>query len=409
MEEDQDQESRHVCKFCSKSFPCGRSLGGHMRSHNAETEGKFHCVVKQNGDTAYDLRENRKKTWRVSDSIDDKMCKECGKGFLSWKALFGHMKCHSDKERASVYNSDQDSWATSLIDTQSDNEDPNRRRRKTTRSNRTTTSTSSSLTFEQEQEEVAVSLMMLSRDMTPWGFQEMGSQKKPKRSELSASDQIPRTGFMKNKAKKLDSQSPMEYDDDSEEEDEERGKKNYKFNSHKKGKFQCTTCNKIFHSYQALGGHRASHKKITRTCLANSTSRDEESSENSIETDMLEHEQQGSRFDHDHGHQEAESKKRKGHECPICLKIFASGQALGGHKRSHLSGGSENTKDQNQRVREIRDFIDLNLPPDAASAEEESNNGGNGNNNSHSDQSYRSPWWVRGSHKQEPLLGLMSN
>ncbi|MCD7455093.1 hypothetical protein HAX54_026996 [Datura stramonium] len=25
-------------------------------------------------------------------------------------------------------------------------------------------------------------------------------------------------------------------------------------------KFECTTCNKSFHSYQALGGHRASHK-----------------------------------------------------------------------------------------------------------------------------------------------------
>ncbi|BAT79671.1 hypothetical protein VIGAN_02259000 [Vigna angularis var. angularis] len=39
---EEDQEVKHSCKFCSKSFPCGRSLGGHMRSHvtnvSSETE-----------------------------------------------------------------------------------------------------------------------------------------------------------------------------------------------------------------------------------------------------------------------------------------------------------------------------------------------------------------------------------
>nr|XP_016476308.1 PREDICTED: uncharacterized protein LOC107797907 [Nicotiana tabacum] len=37
------------------------------------------------------------------------------------------------------------------------------------------------------------------------------------------------------------------------------------FDSEKKIKFECTTCNKSFHSYQALGGHRASHKR-TKDC-----------------------------------------------------------------------------------------------------------------------------------------------
>ncbi|KAA8526803.1 hypothetical protein F0562_008968 [Nyssa sinensis] len=46
----------------------------------------------------------------------------------------------------------------------------------------------------------------------------------------------------------------------------------------KKNIFECTTCNKTFHSCQALGGHRASHKKI-KGCSASKI----DSSENSTE------------------------------------------------------------------------------------------------------------------------------
>ncbi|WVZ22744.1 hypothetical protein V8G54_001288, partial [Vigna mungo] len=57
------------------------------------------------------------------------------------------------------------------------------------------------------------------------------------------------------------------------------------------------------------------------------------------------------------------SKKSKDHECPICYKIFRSGQALGGHKRSHFIGGSEeNTLVIKQAAPVVPCLIDLNLP-----------------------------------------------
>ncbi|KAJ4743825.1 Zinc finger family protein [Rhynchospora pubera] len=62
--------------------------------------------------------------------------------------------------------------------------------------------------------------------------------------------------------------------------------------------FECKTCNKQFSSFQALGGHRASHKKPR---LAG----------------------------------EDGSTKPRMHECPICGLEFAIGQALGGHMRRH--------------------------------------------------------------------------
>uniref|UniRef100_A0A5K1BWR2 C2H2-type domain-containing protein n=2 Tax=Nymphaea colorata TaxID=210225 RepID=A0A5K1BWR2_9MAGN len=73
--------------------------------------------------------------------------------------------------------------------------------------------------------------------------------------------------------------------------------------------YRCSVCDKAFPSYQALGGHKASHKKTT----ASST---------------------------DSGDQSAErAKVAKIHQCSVCFKLFPTGQALGGHKRCHWDGG----------------------------------------------------------------------
>ncbi|CAI8617608.1 unnamed protein product [Vicia faba] len=57
------------------------------------------------------------------------------------------------------------------------------------------------------------------------------------------------------------------------------------------------------------------------------------------------------------------SKKSKEYECPICYKTFRSGQALGGHKRSHFVGGSEeNTTFVIKQNAAAPCLIDLNLP-----------------------------------------------
>ncbi|KAF2312841.1 hypothetical protein GH714_040891 [Hevea brasiliensis] len=213
---EEDQQFKHVCKFCCKSFSCGRSLGGHMRSHmindiTAQADGtkltkkKLPSLPSNNGannnttsseTTGYGLRENPKKTWRLANhssedtSLLDKSCKECGKVLQSWKALFGHMKYHSlEKEKVPNNNSlkeQQDSWTSAnnqklVMDSQSDNETaaPSRRKRSKRRIRYMAAANSSSLSFannasssvseiDQEQEEVAMCLMMLSRDVGLW-------------------------------------------------------------------------------------------------------------------------------------------------------------------------------------------------------------------------------------------------
>ncbi|KAL9247700.1 hypothetical protein vseg_021105 [Gypsophila vaccaria] len=67
--------------------------------------------------------------------------------------------------------------------------------------------------------------------------------------------------------------------------------------------YTCKTCGKKFHSFQALGGHRASHKKLKPV--------------DTISADV------------------SFPVKPKTHACSICGVEFPIGQALGGHMRRH--------------------------------------------------------------------------
>ncbi|BAT74766.1 hypothetical protein LR48_Vigan833s001000 [Vigna angularis] len=211
------EERKYVCKYCSKRFPCGKSLGGHIRTHMTEERSnadadifiKSDGVKKKRdlwcedvvGNPIYGLRENPKKTMRFvhsgarrgcgsgvagANNEKEKFCKECGKGFPSLKALCGHMASHSDKEKRTIKFEDSDKKLKLVMDSQSDTETcppshPRRSKRMRVKtinlSNHPFPSSSPSSysvplpngsspvsEVEQEQEEVARCLMMLSRD-----------------------------------------------------------------------------------------------------------------------------------------------------------------------------------------------------------------------------------------------------
>lgn len=107
-----------------------------------------------------------------------------------------------------------------------------------------------------------------------------------------------------------------------------------------RGKYRCEACNKLFRSYQALGGHRASHKKIKAEAAA---------------------------AEKNGGSKAAVAAEAKIHQCPFCDRIFSSGQALGGHKRSHFVGANAISTNcstiitQSSRIAQVLN-IDLNLP-----------------------------------------------
>lgn len=114
-----------------------------------------------------------------------------------------------------------------------------------------------------------------------------------------------------------------------------------------KGMFQCKACKKVFNSHQALGGHRASHKKV-KGCYAAKLDVDDDDTTNSnnddndidedlmISTgDLILHQESNSSQTQSPSSSSFSRKRSRVHQCSICQRVFSSGQALGGHKRCH--------------------------------------------------------------------------
>lgn len=99
--------------------------------------------------------------------------------------------------------------------------------------------------------------------------------------------------------------------------------------------YACSVCNKSFSSYQALGGHKASHRKSDGGGGGEKVSA-------AITATV--------------------SNSCRTHQCSVCFKCFPTGQALGGHKRRHYDGGSGNNSNSSSFTHtHLREF-DLNVP-----------------------------------------------
>ncbi|CAI9766203.1 unnamed protein product [Fraxinus pennsylvanica] len=129
------------------------------------------------------------------------------------------------------------------------------------------------------------------------------------------------------------SSKKVDRDDDDDDQD-------FKFNSKKNIEpgtyvYECKTCNRTFPSFQALGGHRASHKKpknATTLFLSDENEdrdhvsvRQKNSLSSSLSLQLT-------------NPTNKSSSSRKVHGCSYCGAEFMSGQALGGHMRRHRGG-----------------------------------------------------------------------
>ncbi|KAL5229813.1 hypothetical protein ABZP36_028589 [Zizania latifolia] len=320
---------KHTCKLCFRRFHNGRALGGHMRSHvmaaaaaacatsssspqqspplslasNSSTEIEMDDKPAQQKPLSYVLRENPKRSYKMEAAE-----------FSGGAAAGGESSVVQDGE------SDTESPRCGAGFAVSRRRSKRARRRAPPRT--PDPEPASSISDATPEEDVAMSLVMLSRD----SWTRSRSEHQPHWAKASSEAE-----------QNNDHVNVFDEDEDARdvtgEDYEEYGEATA---ARTRSRYQCSACRKVFRSYQALGGHRASFKKGKGGCVPPPHSAP------------------------------AKAVAAVSHECPFCFRVFDSGQALGGHKRAHMSSGGSlappTPSPSPAKCGDSSGSIDLNVP-----------------------------------------------
>ncbi|GAB2219265.1 hypothetical protein Droror1_Dr00006898 [Drosera rotundifolia] len=228
-------------------------------------------------------------------------CSECGKRFWSWKALFGHMRCHPERQWRGIYPPPQFRREERMFPQCDIGLGP---------------------FMSEKDHEVAACLLMLAN-----GRSSVGCNPSTNRAcevigvagneTVDSGENIGREVVMYTGRS-----GDVGRGNEAVEETEA---------SSLGCRFECSSCRKTFGSHQALGGHRATHKNV-KGCFAitkNEMMRmlTEDECENSIRShESVRLPDTGSSMMLVQGGD---------HRCSVCPRTSPTGQALGGHMRRH--------------------------------------------------------------------------
>jgi len=422
----------YLCKICGKSFVSGRALGGHMRVHATASiaadrltetnfqkskrprasdhkpmEGKEQDEEQLHSNGMYSLRKNPKRSWRFTDrsysyqvgyEFDSKLidssrnCDLRGKEFSSSKGLFGHVKCQSETHQDSCdahpqqNETQDDDKEESESDAEIEIDHPTGKSSRFDKWMKGKGSRRPRYGIQQinppeqfdskknnEEEDAVMCLVMLASGVNTAPnprFQMVAEQTGSADLKVpNTGSQLPKCSRKRPKYKKIDGNAGLY----SEEQVEKTG-------------YKCNSCNKVFHSHQALGGHRASHSKA-RGYFSQITDGENESLEEKITDEEVTSGSDSFRKRRPRERTKdscvkASDERRtigrarttlKIHKCSMCDRVFPSGQALRGHKRFHWGSAAasdtvstissnKNTPTPQQQTPARLELLDLNLP-----------------------------------------------
>ncbi|CAK9157820.1 unnamed protein product [Ilex paraguariensis] len=103
------KDQTRICPECHKGFSSGKALGGHMRIHGHENKDLSLKKLKPHQTTKFKIQSQhqvidlmKKKSNNTSYAClggnSKPTCVLCSKNFPSMKSLFGHMRCHPERE-----------------------------------------------------------------------------------------------------------------------------------------------------------------------------------------------------------------------------------------------------------------------------------------------------------------------
>ncbi|CBI39857.3 unnamed protein product, partial [Vitis vinifera] len=338
--EDNVREPR-ICSVCKREFSSGKALGGHMRVHIQASKKEDELVNKK---TAKLKKQSVNGPGSTTNNADDTTCSLCGKNFPSRKSLFGHMRCHPEREWRGIQppptakNSSSSTLSELLpriMDDQFDSATTVTKcvtdlQQSLSGSGWSVTDRRGRKSFLPDADsdadaDAAYNLLMLGHgDFLYLGHPPHSYQQQQRVKEECESNSPT------NKAEIEENNQYFECTAGSKKRGIEASLFGNMKNSPEEAKqvpttpdrYRCSTCNKSFPTHQALGGHRSSHNKFKNSQTMDDSASHEALGCNDAAAALA-------------------SMLSTTHQCKCCNKTFPTGQALGGHMRCHWNGPSE--------------------------------------------------------------------